>query len=215
MFTAAHVKRHIARLQEGQIFTSREFLSYGTRAAIDQALYRLVKSGYIRRLARGVFIVPQAGARSPTPLEVAAAKARAFAKHIFQHGAEAGKMLGILAEGNREITYSTNGPSSSFRYGNIVIHFKRSAPRKIACGDTAVGLVIRALWHIGKRGHTSALSRAASSGLGRTERGELRQHAGLMPQWMSRSWLAQWTKPRNEGWNKRQGKDERKSWSQR
>ncbi len=209
MFTAAHIKRHIARLPKGQIFTTREFLCYGSRSAVDQSICRLVNAGRIERLARGVFVVPRSGARLPTPLEVATAKARAFGKEILQHGADAAVASGLAKFRNQGAIYVTNGPSSSFRYGDKIIQFKRIAPRKIVCGDTLVGLVIRAIWHLGKMSHSWAIAQAAIYALGRTEKEQLRQNAGFMPAWMSRRWVPLWTMPWTEGWNKRRRKGER------
>jgi hypothetical protein len=39
------------------VFSSVNFLSAGTRAAIDQALFRLMKAGTIMRVARGLYAV--------------------------------------------------------------------------------------------------------------------------------------------------------------
>src|SRR5438309_1180711 len=50
------VTRFIARIGFDKLFTTRQLLLYGTRAAIDQALSRLVKAMHIARVARGVFI---------------------------------------------------------------------------------------------------------------------------------------------------------------
>ena len=49
------IRQHISRLEKSQPFTTKEFLIYGTRTAVDQTLCRLVKDGFIVRLARGVF----------------------------------------------------------------------------------------------------------------------------------------------------------------
>ena len=43
----------------GWVFTPNHFLDLGSRTAIDQALELLVKSGTIRRLARGLYDYPE------------------------------------------------------------------------------------------------------------------------------------------------------------
>ncbi len=75
MYTATFIRRHIFQLPAGQLFATRHLLAYGSRAAVDQALYRLVRSGVIVRLARGVFVRQEAGAGLPSALQVAAVKA--------------------------------------------------------------------------------------------------------------------------------------------
>ena len=55
MYTSAHIRRYIFSLTDNAIFSTREFLNFGKRAAIDKCLSRLVKRGEIIRLARGLF----------------------------------------------------------------------------------------------------------------------------------------------------------------
>ena len=49
------IRQHITRLGRTEPFTTKDFLTYGPRSSVDQALSRLVKMGYIVRLAPGVF----------------------------------------------------------------------------------------------------------------------------------------------------------------
>ncbi|MFM7442570.1 MAG: DUF6088 family protein, partial [Tabrizicola sp.] len=64
----------------GSVFTPRDFLDIAARAAVDQALSRLAKSGQLRRLARGLYdfpkLHPKLGPLSPVPDDVAQALAR-------------------------------------------------------------------------------------------------------------------------------------------
>ena len=82
MATSSYVRRHINRLAPNVIFATRDLLSYGKRASIDQALCRLVKRGYIIRLAHGLFRREGSNAPLPPILEVAKYKAAAFGKII-------------------------------------------------------------------------------------------------------------------------------------
>lgn len=43
----------------GGVFTPSDFLDVAGRAAVDQALSRLVKGGKLRRLARGLYDFPK------------------------------------------------------------------------------------------------------------------------------------------------------------
>jgi hypothetical protein len=49
------VRRHIRQLSTNELFTTSEFLNYGSRNAIDQSLSRLVREGTIIRVSPGVF----------------------------------------------------------------------------------------------------------------------------------------------------------------
>jgi hypothetical protein len=68
------IRNHINQLDKNEPFTTREFLNYGQRAAVDQTLSRLVKQGFIVRLAPGVFA--REVSKEYTPLEIKTAKVK-------------------------------------------------------------------------------------------------------------------------------------------
>ncbi len=185
MYTSTFIRRHILRLPEGAIFSTREMLNYGRRSAIDQCLHRLVKTGRIIRLAWGLFMKDDIGRTMPSPVTVAKEKARAFGKQIFTDAADAAKLLNLTALGNRQITYAIQGHSSSFKYGNITIHFKGICQRKVSIGDGPVGLAIKALWQLGQEVcDQHAIARAAQR-FNQQERRQFSQSCHLMPTWMT------------------------------
>jgi len=205
MYTTSFVRRHIFMLPRGQPFTTRDLLRYGSRSAVDQALFRLVKSEVIVRLARGVFVILDAMSRIPSVLDVAKVKAESFGKQIVCHGADAAQVLGLPVSANRLTTYSTNGCSSSFRCGEVVVCFKRVSQRNFLLGDSRAGLLVRALWHLGQAFCNKSLVSEAALSCTRTDREELRQMTGLMPGWISSSfsWTRRWQAGRQptSGWH--------------
>ncbi len=57
MSCPSFVRRFISTLPANQVFTTRECLNLGTRACVDKALQKLVKTGFIlRQLTGGVFV---------------------------------------------------------------------------------------------------------------------------------------------------------------
>ncbi len=110
MYTSSQIRRHIFRLHDNAIFSTREFLNFGKRAAVDKCLSRLVKRGEIIRLARGLFKRFD-GNTLPLTRIVADCKAKAFGKQIVTHALDAATII-----------YSINGHSSKFRYGQKIIH---------------------------------------------------------------------------------------------
>jgi hypothetical protein len=167
------------------LFTTRDLLAYGTRAAVDQTLYRLVKQRFIKRLARGVFCLYDEQKSTPPPSEVAAVKAAAFGKQIFIYGADAATLLGIPVRASRPNTFFVNGSTSSFRYGKVVVYFKSSCPRRVSRQETQTGLVIKTLLHFGRNRCDQKLFSLITAQLGRTEKEELRRFADLVPAWLS------------------------------
>lgn len=184
MFCKASIGRHIENLAAGVIFSTRDVLKYGSRTAVDQALWKFVKTGYIDRLARGLFKKAD-GARCPTIDEIAAEKAAAFARIICTIGGVAAEKLNIAPCHEKPHTYATSGSSSSFVAGNVRIHLKRCAPRKLKPADRKCGLVIRALWSIGKDAIEGKHIRQASLQMSRDDRRELRSDwCWVMPAWL-------------------------------
>lgn len=185
-----HVRRHMAQLPPGAIFTTRELLRYGLkRASLDQALSRMVKRQEIERLAFGVFRKYSWTHRDlPPSAEIARAKAAAYKKELAVHGADAAHQLKLIPEGNAETTFATDGRSSSFRTVSGLVHLKQVSPRKLYLRDTPVGLFIRAIVFIGKHGIDLSLLTTTVSlelGFGREERQQLRRCADLLPAWAS------------------------------
>jgi len=81
----------IKRRKPGWVFTPRDFLDVGSRAAVDQVLSRLVKQGMVRRLDRGIYDYPKQstllGTLSPNPDNIA--RAMAAGDDVFPSGAMA------------------------------------------------------------------------------------------------------------------------------
>lgn len=186
--TSVFIRRHINRLPQGIIFSTRDLLHYGTRAAVDQCLYRLVKAQIIIRLAWGLFMRNEYDdTLLPLASTVAIEKAKAFGRQIISHGIDAAKKLGLTPADNQPLIFATNGRSSSFRFGKnkLVIYFKGVSARKMALGDSQVGLIIRALSQLGETICSPTIVSTAVSALRRPQRQQLRQSASLMPAWMT------------------------------
>ncbi len=186
-YTSLLVRMHIRKLADQAMFVTRDCLVYGTRNAVDLVLSRMVKARIIIRLARGVFMKMSSISKLklPSVLEVAQAKAKAFGKRIFEHGADLAKKLGLVEEANREPSFITDGPTSSFLYGETRIHFKGAAPRKVNLIVKDQGPLINALWYAGRLRTDGTRLMNATRHLGRTERHQLRESMPVMPTWLS------------------------------
>lgn len=95
-------------------FTPSDFLDVAG-AAVDQALSHLVKSGKLRRLARGLYdyakVHPKLGQLSPAPDDVARALARETGSKAQIAGAHAANALGLSTQVPAKSLYLTDGPS--------------------------------------------------------------------------------------------------------
>jgi Family of unknown function (DUF6088) len=185
MCTSTFIKRHILELPKGMIFSTREMLNYGKRSAVDQCLYRLVKMGRIIRLTWGMFMKDDSSRELPSPLTVAMEKARAFGRRISQDAVDAAKILALVNEGNKNITYATDGHSTSFKYGQSIIHLRGLCARKMSLGDDPVGLAIKALWQLGRKHCGQNTLAIATRNFTRQDRLQFNKSCGIMPAWMT------------------------------
>ena len=150
------ILKRIRAKHRGWVFTPRQFAGLGTRAAIDQALSRLQRSGQIRRLTRGVYefpkIHPKIGVLSPSPEAIAKALAERTGSRIMVSGAKAANLLGLSTQGPMQNLFWTEGPSRTVRIGNQTVTLKHVAPSKMIGAGTEAGIVIQAVRSLGKKG---------------------------------------------------------------
>jgi hypothetical protein len=184
---ASKIRRHINQLSGDVLFNNREFLQYASRAVVDWTLSKLCKDGVIIREARGVYrraLIPETPA--PSLLQIVFFKAEVFGRKIVQDFLDSAKECGISGvQGNDELTFITDGASSSFvTMSGVRVHLKNRCARKVGLGDGLIHRVIKALWHFGDPLNEEHLKEATMP-FGRTERKELREQAGLMPGWMA------------------------------
>lgn len=208
MATANLVRRYISRLSRGQVFATRELLTFGKRGAIDKTLHRLVTKGAILRLARGIFVRADINLKTPSVEEIVRAKARAYSKMAVSLGSTIapkydlkkntkGKSVCRRARCNNlncesespAGSYGVVGAASSFQtlYGRVF--FRSISPRKHILAQHKVGRILVALWHLGKNSIVDfeALQRRAN--LKRPEKKMIRELAAWTPAWLNQYFL--------------------------
>jgi hypothetical protein len=151
--TAHQVLKAVKAHGRGYVFTPHDFLSLGTRRAVDHALSALAGSGTIRRLARGIYdypkISPRLGPLTPTAEVIAAAFARRDLLRLQVSGARAANALGLSTQVPARATFLTEGTPRSRRVGKQLIEFRRAVPRRLHGAGTTAGAVVQALRDIG------------------------------------------------------------------
>jgi hypothetical protein len=187
--TTASIRAHIEQLPPGDPFTASSLLSYGTRAAVDQALSRLAKSGYIERVTRGVYVRPKVspyvGKVPPEPLKVVKAIAKEHGEVVQVHGAEAARRLALSTQAPTQPVFLTSGPSRSFRLGNLEVTLKHVKPRRLALAERQAGLALTALWYLGEEQVTASVLNTIREQLPPEEFQALREATNVMPVWMA------------------------------
>jgi hypothetical protein len=148
------VLNRISDKNRGRVFTPSYFLDLGNRAAIDQALGRLVRSGAIRRLARGLYDYPEKhpilGDLPANYERIAQALAGRDNLKIQPSGAYAANLLGLTEQVPAKIVFLTDGANRIVQVKNQQIVLKRTTPKNMATAGNISGLIIQALRYLGK-----------------------------------------------------------------
>lgn len=171
----------------GGVFTPSDFLDVAARAAVDQALSRLVKNGKLRRLARGLYdfpkVHPKLGQLSPTPDDVAQALARETGSQVQISGARAANALGLTTQVPARSTYLTNGPSRRVVLGKRIVDLRHASPKHLIAPGSAAGTVVQALRHVGPV-RAADVVKVAARQLSANDKKTLASNAVQAPAWM-------------------------------
>lgn len=181
----------LARLRakgRGTVCVPADFLDLGSRAAVEQALSRLVRAGALRRLVRGVYDFPKIHTRlgplSPALPQVARAIARSTGSQLQVSGAQAANQLGLSTQVPARVVYLTDGPSRTVQVGSRAIEFRHAAPRSLAGAGTPAGVVMQALRHIGRGSLTPDVVAHVRRLVRDDDRRSVAKHLSSAPAWM-------------------------------
>lgn len=188
MKTSQAIRERIAAQAVGEPFTPALFAGLGTRAAVDQALMRLTKSGNVERIGHGLYVVPKVsrfGIKAlPAPEQIAQTVAGAEGATIEVHGAEAARRFGLTTQVPAQAVFYTTGSSREIRLGKLTIRLQHVAPRKLALAGRPAGLALSALWYLGRHQVTSGTFKRIAEKLPSGEFEVLRGAKASMPAWM-------------------------------
>ena len=149
------IRRHIAGLPDGAIFSTKDVVQCGRRNTIDQTLWRMVRSKEIERLARGVFVSSRTRKLEYSDYEIAEQKTKGFGNEIVLTGQECALELGLIAnqrdapkveESEAPRTFLTTGCTTRFRRGDHYIYLRKASSTKTRLADDNTGKAVRALW---------------------------------------------------------------------
>jgi hypothetical protein len=183
--TSALIRKLALLMPYGKLFSTRDCLNFGTRAAVDQALYRLVNDGVITRIARGLFARIAGNTPIPTAVEIAEAKASAFHRRLYAHAEKALQQFRMHKPSKSKHQFATDGDTTSFLTIRGRIFLKHYAMRKLKLEDTKPGLAIRALWSVRLPDLMPDVLPDVVNYLNREEKQTLRHSCEIMPWYIS------------------------------
>jgi hypothetical protein len=186
--TDAKILYRLRRRNSKSVLTPVDFLDIGTRAAVDQALSRLVRAGILRRVGRGLYSLPTShpllGELSASPEEVAEAIARRGSQKLQPSGALAANLLGLTEQVPARMEYLTDGPSRHASVRELPITLKRTTPRRLATAGRASGTVAQALRFLRRPQIDDQVIATLKIRLGPKEKKQLLEDIPLVPGWI-------------------------------
>jgi hypothetical protein len=137
------------------VWTTADFLDLGSRAAVDQALSRLVRRGALTRPARGLYAVhrksERLGIELPAKLEeVVDALARRSGATVVPSGATFANQLGLSTQVPMRATFQTSGRTRRYQIGGTNVELRHVSPRRLKASSPRNLAVLSAIAHLGK-----------------------------------------------------------------
>ena len=174
------------------VCTPKDFLDLGSRPAVDQALSRLVKSGRLRRAARGLYDIPRyselMGRVVPADLFSAIdAVIRRDGLKVLPGGMAAANSLGLTTAVPAKVIFVTDGPTRTVAVGRRKVWFQHAGPKVMHWVGRPAAQAVQALRWLGPRiatGDPSVASILANS-LPDEVKGDLQDNLGTLPGWMT------------------------------
>lgn len=182
------ILKAINSLGHGAVFVPTDFLSFGSRQAVDIALHRLVQKKTIRRLARGIYdfpkVHPKLGKLQPSPEKIAEALVGRDGARIQPTGAYAANILGLSEQVPAKVVFLTDGSSRTVKIGTTTIQLRRTTPKNMAMAGRLSGLLVQALRELGKEHITPERIEHLKRTIPLDARKELLKDIRFAPEWM-------------------------------
>ena len=184
---AKQVLEHAAGLPEGTPLAAKQLLHLGSRAAVDQALSRLVRRGTLFRAGRGIYVRPVEstfGTRSPSTVKMVEGLANQRGETIVAHGAAAANTLGLTTQVPMRAIYLTSGRSRHLKLGAQTVEFRHAPIWQLILPGRVAGDVVRALAWLGPEKAGEAIGKLRTK-LPPSELEEVAAARARLPTWMA------------------------------
>lgn len=175
------ILEYAQQLPEGAPLTAKGLLHLGSRAAVDQALKRLVGENKLIRAMRGVYYLPvtsRFGTASPSVGLAISGLATALGETIVPNGAASANSLGLTTQVPIRRVYFVSGKSRKLNFGKRVVELQHAEPWLLAPGRE--GQAVRALEWLGENEAPRAMRKLTES-LSSEELGNLVIAAANLP----------------------------------
>ena len=184
---SSRILEHASALPEATPLCPGALLHLGSRAAVDQALSRLARSGRIMRICQGVYMRPiqtRFGPCAPSVEEATASLSSLWGEPIVPCGGAAANALGLTTQNPVRPVYLTSGPSRRLHFGALTVQLRHAPRWQMVAPHRPAGDAVRALAWLGPREVEAGLD-AVVPKLSTEDFGELAAARALLPIWMA------------------------------
>lgn len=162
-------------------------LHLGNRAAVNQALSRLARSGRLLRICQGVYMRPiqtRFGRCAPGISKSLQALSQLWGETIVPNGGSAANWLGLTTQNPVRSVYLTSGRNRRLHFGNHPVELRHAPRWQLVSPHRMTGVVIRALAWLGPEEVEDSLD-AVLPRLSERELHDLATARAIMPRWIA------------------------------
>ena len=183
------IQERIGAAAKGSVFVSSDFADIADTETIRRNLNRLVQSGTLRRILKGVYDKPEYSEMlkeyvAADPDAVAKALARSYHWTIAPCGNTALNLLGLSTQVTAVWSYISDGPYKTYEWNSTKLEFKHRTNKEITGLSYMTSLVIQALKTLGKANVTSRTIRILSARLSEADKAAMLREAAESTDWV-------------------------------
>lgn len=186
---ATQITNRIEKADIGSVFVSADFADIADTETVRKNLNRLVQTGMLRRIIRGVYEKPKYSQLlceyvAVDPDKVAKALARNYHWTIAPCGNTALNLLGLSTQVTAVWSYISDGPYKTYEWNSTKIEFKHRTNKEISGLSYMTILLVQALKTIGQGNVTEEMIESLSRKLSDSEKNDALIEATESTDWV-------------------------------
>jgi predicted transcriptional regulator of viral defense system len=150
---STEVKDIIKTYKQGYVFTHTDFKYLENLTTVERVLSRLVQTGEIKRIRRGIYYIPEIsrwGEVLPSTSNIIKALERNMNTSFIPDGANALHQIGLTTQVPMKQTYITDRQINTISIGNTNIYFRKVSPKKLSGAKNGTATYFSAIEYLGK-----------------------------------------------------------------
>ncbi len=187
------IMTHAEALPEATPLCPGALLHLGSRAAVDQALARLARTGKLLRVCRGIYmrtINTRFGVRGPCSHEGLKALSLLWGETIVPCGGAAANWLGLITQNPVRAVYITSGTNRWLHFGGSPVELRHAPRWQLVAPYSNAGDIVRALAFLGREEIEDSLE-AVLPKFSENDLNELAAVRAVLPNWLAEPISAQ------------------------